>query len=178
MKKSRKNTNNMVSGMESSKEFRIGFLVHDVSRLRKTLFDLEMKPYGITDSQYWTLAEISRQKKLHNNEDIFQSDLSRQLDVGKSTICGLIDRLESSGFVMREADRNDRRSKRIVITKKGYEILDKMAVVGTNLNHATYKGISKKDMETTMAVLERMKAGVLQELMQKTGSSDSRNTGF
>lgn len=34
-----------------SPQFRIGFLVHDVSRMRRTLFDQEMKPLGITRSQ-------------------------------------------------------------------------------------------------------------------------------
>ena len=29
-------------------DFRIGFLVHDVSRMRRTLFDQAMKPLGIT----------------------------------------------------------------------------------------------------------------------------------
>lgn len=43
-----------------SPQFRIGFLVHDVSRMRRTLFDQEMKPLGITRSQWWVLAQLSR----------------------------------------------------------------------------------------------------------------------
>ena len=43
-----------------SSEFRIGFLVHDVSRLRQTVFDQAMKPHGVTRAQWWALAQLTR----------------------------------------------------------------------------------------------------------------------
>src|SRR3546814_1021835 len=81
------------AGKPSAKQFRFGFLVHDVSRMRRTLFDQVMKPLGITRSQWSVLAWLSR----GGNEGVMQVDLARQLDVGKVTIGGLIDRLEASG---------------------------------------------------------------------------------
>ena len=74
---------------------RIGFLVHDVSRMRRTLFDQSVKPLGITRAQWWALANLSR----HETEGMIQSDLARLLEVGKVTVGGLIDRLEGSGHV-------------------------------------------------------------------------------
>ena len=80
-------------------EFRIGFHVHDVSRMRRTLFDHEMKPLGITRSQWWALAQLSRSEGHDGGEGMLQTDLARILEVGKVTIGGLVDRLEASGFV-------------------------------------------------------------------------------
>lgn len=41
-------------------ELRFGYLIHDVSRLRRTLFDRWLLPPGITRSQWWVLAFLSR----------------------------------------------------------------------------------------------------------------------
>ena len=40
--------------------FRIGFLIHDVSRLRRTVVDKALRPIGVTRSQWWVLANLSR----------------------------------------------------------------------------------------------------------------------
>ncbi|MEQ8558211.1 MAG: MarR family transcriptional regulator [Henriciella sp.] len=136
-----------------AKPFRLGFLVHDVSRMRRTLFDSQMKPLGITRSQWSVLAWLSRGA----NEGVTQVDLARQLDVGKVTIGGLIDRLEVSGHVERRLDPADRRARRIFITKKGFVLIRQMQTVGTELNDSILADVSVKDRETTERVLARIK---------------------
>ena len=42
------------------REIRFGFLVHDVSRLRRIVVDRALKPLGITRSQWWVLSFLSR----------------------------------------------------------------------------------------------------------------------
>lgn len=141
-------------------EFRIGFHVHDVSRMRRTLFDLEMKPLGITRSQWWALAQLSRSEGHDGEEGMLQTDLARILDVGKVTIGGLIDRLAAAGFVRRKPDKTDRRAKRIVITKRGHEVLDQMVIVGRRLNLQILEGISERDIKTAERVLSKMKGNI------------------
>lgn len=141
-------------------DFRIGFYVHDVSRMRRTLFDHEMKPLGITRSQWWVLAQLSRTEGHVGGEGMLQTDLAKLLDVGKVTIGGLIDRLESSGFVERRPDRVDRRAKRLVVTAKGKKVLDQMVTVGRQLNLSVFEGISEKDIKTAEKVLARMKTNI------------------
>src|SRR2546430_13561329 len=87
-------------------DLRLGYLIHDVSRLRRMMFDRALAPLGITRSQWWVLAFISRKDGLP------QVQLANELDVGKVAVGALIDRLESSGFVIRQADPVDRRGKR------------------------------------------------------------------
>ena len=148
------------TGESGPKEFRIGFLVHDVSRMRRTLFDTAMKPLGITRSQWWALAQLSRSTALNENKDILQSDLARIMEVGKVTVGGLIDRLESSGFVVRVPDAHDRRAKRVSITKQGHEVLDRMVGVGHELNIQTLTGISPEELRTAEGVLAKMKVNI------------------
>jgi DNA-binding MarR family transcriptional regulator len=154
------------------KEFRIGFHVHDVSRMRRTLFDLAMKPLGITRSQWWALAQLSRSDGHDGGQGILQSDLARILEVGKVTIGGLIDRLEASGFVQRTADKVDRRARRIVITKDGRQVLDKMVVVGRRLNLDILDGISERDIRIAEVVLAKMKANIREKLAPLRGAGE------
>ena len=100
---------------------RLGYLIHDVSRLRRMMFDRELAPLGITRSQWWVLAFISRKDGLP------QTQLANELDVGKVALGALIDRLETSGFVVRQADPVDRRVKRVYLTRAGARISGKAA---------------------------------------------------
>ncbi len=36
----------------------LGFLVHDVARLRRTRLDAELRPLGITRAQRWMLIQL------------------------------------------------------------------------------------------------------------------------
>lgn len=139
-----------------AKPFRFGFLVHDVSRMRRTLFDDAMRPLGVTRSQWSVLATLSRV----GHGGMTQVDLSRHLDVGKVTIGGLIDRLEASGFVERRADPNDRRARRVYVTERGFEIISDMQKAGSKLNRSILAGVSPEDQRITEEVLAKVKANI------------------
>jgi DNA-binding MarR family transcriptional regulator len=139
---------------------RIGFLVHDVSRMRRTLFDQAVKPLGITRAQWWALANLSR----HETEGMIQSDLARLLEVGKVTVGGLIDRLEGSGHVERRPDPIDRRIKRIFITDRGYELIKLMTAVGRDLNAIILKGVPLDQVHIAEEVLHKMKDNMRERL--------------
>jgi DNA-binding MarR family transcriptional regulator len=152
-------------------DFRIGFLVHDVSRLRKTLFDQEMKHLEITRSQWWVLAQLSREGRA---EGMLQTELARVVDVGKVAIGGLINRLEAGGFVVRAVDKSDRRAQRVRITKLGHAVLEQMSSVGRRLNINTFADISEKDIATTERVLAAMKNNIKQMIEAPAGGNARR----
>lgn len=152
-------------------DFRIGFLVHDVSRLRKTLFDQEMKHLEITRSQWWVLAQLSREGR---TEGMLQTELAHIVDVGKVAIGGLISRLEAGGFVVRAVDKSDRRAQRVRITKLGHSVLEQMSSVGRRLNINTFADIPEKDIETTERVLAAMKDNIKQLIEAPAGGNERR----
>lgn len=92
---------------------RFGFLIHDVSRLRRVVVDRALKPLGITRSQWWVLAFLSRR------DGMTQTALASDLDLTKVAIGGLLDRMESAGFVERRADASDGRARRVYLTRAG-----------------------------------------------------------
>jgi DNA-binding MarR family transcriptional regulator len=138
-------------------ELRLGYLIHDVSRLRRTLFDKWLSPLGITRSQWWVLAFLSR------NDGMPQTELALELDVGKVALGALIDRLEQSGFVKRTPDPSDRRVKRIVLTRQSKTLLETLRERNSQFNKRILRGIAYEQLETTAETLRLMKHNLRDE---------------
>lgn len=105
----------MVRDLNTS--LRFGFLIHDVSRLRRVVVDRALKPLGITRSQWWVLAFLSRR------DGMTQTALAADLDLTKVAIGGLLDRMEAAGFVERRADQSDGRARRVYLTRTGAKMV-------------------------------------------------------
>src|ERR1700674_1825683 len=136
-------------------DLRLGYLIHDVSRLRRMMFDRALAPLGITRSQWWVLAFISRKDGLP------QTQLANELDVGKVGVGALIDRLESSGFVLRQADPVDRRVKRVFVTKQARGFLVKLRKETDKFNAQIARGLDGKALEGSGDALFAMKRNLL-----------------
>ncbi|WP_157219232.1 MarR family winged helix-turn-helix transcriptional regulator [Flavisphingomonas formosensis] len=139
-------------------QFRLGFLIHDVSRLRRTVIDKALKPLGITRSQWWVLSNLSR----NTSHEMMQTELANVLDIGKVALGGLLDRLEAGGYIERKADPADRRAKRIAMTAKGEEILEKMQEQGTELNRETLRDVTAEEIAIAEDIMHRMKKRLME----------------
>jgi MarR family transcriptional regulator, transcriptional regulator for hemolysin len=146
----------------------LGFLIHDVSRLRRTVVDKALRPLGVTRSQWWVLSSLSR----HQGSGLVQTELSRILDVGKVTLGGLIDRLEVRGYVRRRPLAGDRRAKRVLMTGKGARLLAQIHKVAKVVNAEIMTGISAGDVARVETVLRKMKDQLI-AMDAVPGSSDS-----
>lgn len=141
----------------ASSRAKFGFLIHDVSRMRRTFFDASLRPSGITRAQWWALGNISR----HADEGMIQTELARVLDIGKVSVGGgLIDRLESAELVYRQADKVHRRVKRIFIAERGYEVLGEISKVGERLDEILFADIDEADLDVAVKTIARIKANV------------------
>lgn len=138
--------------------FETGFLVHDVSRIRKKVVDEAVKPLGITRSQFWALVNIARYSK----EGIAQTELAKLMSVGKVSLGGLIDRMESSGLLERLPDPVDRRAKKVFMTDKGEELLHEIQAIALVINRKIMKGITDEQGKMLDSMLKIMKHNLLQ----------------
>ncbi len=136
-------------------ELRLGFLIHDVSRLRRSAFDRCLKPMSVTRSQWWVLAHLSRQ------DGMTQSQLAEELDLGKVAVGGLIDRLEKGGLLRREADATDRRVNRVFLQPTSKQLIAKMRKLNHRMNAQILAGISDAKLETSAVTLDAMKRNLL-----------------
>jgi MarR family transcriptional regulator for hemolysin len=144
-------------------KLRLGFLVHDVSRLRRKAIDRVLKPLGVTRSQWWVLAFLSRR------DGMPQVALAAELDLGKVALGGLIDRLEAADLVERLADHNDRRIKRVFLTKNGIKLISKMRAASAGAEGDILKGTDEVDLKATVRALRTMKENLLGLLGDEQG---------
>ena len=143
---------------------RLGFLMHDVSRLRRNVFDEFMKPMGLTRSQWWILAHLSR------HDGMIQSDLANVLDLGKAALGGLLDRLEATQLIERRADEKDRRVKRVYLTSKGAQAIADMREKSHEVSERILEGL---DVTARRALADHL-ALVKANLLAMRGESSGR----
>ncbi len=136
-------------------ELRLGFLIHDVSRLRRSAFDRCLKPLNVTRSQWWVLAYLSRE------DGMTQSQLAEELDLGKVAVGGLIDRLEKAGLLRRQADATDRRVNRVFLEPKSKQLIARMRKVSHRMNQQILEGLVDDRLESTALTLDAMKRNLL-----------------
>lgn len=140
---------------EENWDQRLGFLMHDVSRLRRVVFDNLMKPLGVTRSQWWVLAYLSR------HDGMAQSDLANMLELGKAALGGIIDRLEVSGFIIRNPDPVDRRIKRVFLTSLGKQTIKEMRGMSHEMSEDILLGLDNEERILLAAMLNKVKHNLL-----------------
>jgi MarR family transcriptional regulator, transcriptional regulator for hemolysin len=133
----------------------LGFLIHDVSRLRRTAFDRLMRSLGVTRSQWWVLAYLSR------SDGMTQTQLANILDLGKVALGGLIDRLEAGGWVLRRADSVDRRVRRIFLAPRTVDLFKGMHAAEAELGAKLLDGIGQQRAQELYDMLARMKQNLI-----------------
>ncbi|PKM80967.1 MAG: MarR family transcriptional regulator [Firmicutes bacterium HGW-Firmicutes-14] len=80
----------------------------------------------------FTVPQLMVMHEVYNYPGITLKELSEKMGLAKSTVCGIIDRLEARDAVTRTRDTNDRRSVRISLTPKVTELQDSLNVIRTN----------------------------------------------
>lgn len=146
---------------EENWDQRLGFLMHDVSRLRRTAFDGYVKPLKITRSQWWVLVYLAR------HDGMIQSDLAKLLELGKAALGSLIDRLEASGLVRRGADEADRRAKRIYLSTAGSQLIKEMQVRSHEMSERILDGLNDAERHSLVDLLSRVKHNLVTIVREK-----------
>lgn len=91
-------------------------IMQNLRRIFKAIQDYSQEissRFGITGPQLWAL------KTIFQNGSLSLGDLSKGMYLHRSTISGVIDRLEKKGYVLRDRDEEDRRVVKVRLTAKG-----------------------------------------------------------
>jgi DNA-binding MarR family transcriptional regulator len=131
---------------------RMGILISTIARLSRTRFEKAVVELGLTRPQWRTLNCIRYQ------EGINQSQLAEMLEVEQMTVTRQIDNLEALGWVERRADTNDRRSRKLYLTRKVNSMLDRINAMVDELHDEAYANISGRDLaqlEKTLLKIHR-----------------------
>ena len=88
----------------------IGYMLSDVARLIRTVFDRRVRDMGLTRAQWLVLTRVYRRP------GVSQTELADMLEIDRASAGRMIDRMERAGWVERRADDVDRRINRLFLT--------------------------------------------------------------
>ena len=127
-------------------------LCHQCYNLVFKCEDAVFAKVGLTTQQHMVLLAIK-----YINDPVTVSEVAHWLDRNPNGISTLVDRMEKDGLVKRSRDLRDRRSVRLVMTRKGKDILEQATMSGWELAQEILSCLSDEDMRTLNSFLERMR---------------------
>ena len=112
--------------------------------------DLRLRPFGLTEATWLPLVHIARAPAPPR-----QKDLAASMSLDGSSVVRLLDNLEAAGLIQRH-EGEDRRAKIIRLTSRGRTIADQVEAVARRVRSDALAGLSDKDIETTVRVLNHV----------------------
>lgn len=115
-------------------------------------FQAEMEAIGcdMTPVQYSALAAIAE------NSGMDQATLAREIAVDRTTIMGVVDRLESKGLITRPVSVHDRRARELATTSGGRAMLERCHVAVARAQEAIVRGLSDGEREDLLRLLRKV----------------------
>ena len=92
-----------------------------------------------------------------DGEDVFQRDLEEEFFIRRSTATNILQLMERNGFIIRQPVDYDARLKKLVLTEKAVALHKQIEKNIDETERAATKGISKQELATFLAVIDKMK---------------------
>ncbi len=130
----------------------IGFLLAKVHQRGFALFKEPLDTYGMTPRQFSLLAFLWQE------DGLSQADLSAKSQIDRSTLGGLIDRLEKDGLVARLPDPDDRRAYRICLTARGKSLEKELCEIARSVQEKFIAVITHEERDTLLQLLKKLRS--------------------
>lgn len=134
-----------------------GFLISQIKQLQGRTFEKMLKESGI---DAFNGAQGRILYVLWERESLTISEIGHLTSLAKTTLTGMLDRMEESGLVERTADKKNRRQVIISITDKARKYKEEYDSVSDRMNELFYKGFK----EDEVAVFEEMLRHIIRNL--------------
>jgi MarR family transcriptional regulator for hemolysin len=135
----------------------IGYMLSDVARLIRTIFDRRVRDIGLTRAQWLVLTRVYRRP------GVSQTELSEMLEIDRASAGRMIDRMERNGWVERRPDRGDRRINRLHLTDEARKVHAAMWAIAESTVDDALSPLSATEREQYTELTAKVK-GRLQNL--------------
>ena len=132
-------------------ERELAFLLVDAGRKLNDAYDLNMKPLGLTRSQWRVVAYVSR------TPGVSQTELAESIECSRMAITSLLDRMQAKGLVERREVENDRRVRAVFLTDKGSALVRRMNKTAVRVLEQVFAGTTQRDRQQLHELLETLK---------------------
>jgi len=136
-----------------SQRQRFSILLHQTASLWRTVLDRRLKPLGFSQASWRTLLVLTR-----SPEGCNQTRLAERLGIEAPTLVRLLDRMEGQGWVSRQPDPADRRSKQVVLTPASLALAADIEAAVEEVRRELLAGLSPEQLEAAIALLDGVRA--------------------
>lgn len=119
-----------------------GFLVSQVKQLQGRVFERMLRQSGV---DAFNGAQGRILYVLWEHESLTISEIGRFTSLAKTTLTGMLDRMEESGLVKRTPDTQNRRQIIVSITEKAKEYRQAYDRVSDRMNTLFYQGFTESE---------------------------------
>lgn len=127
-----------------------GHLIRRLQQIAVTMFLEETAAFDITPVQYAALAAI----RAHPGID--QLRLANAIGFDRTTIGGVVERLEAKGLITRETGAADRRTKRLHLVAAGQQLLKDMSAAAERAQERILEGLDPREKKLFIEMLSRL----------------------
>ena len=92
----------------------------------------------------------------NKDRDVFQRDLEEVLNLRRATISNILKKMEANEYIVRETDKKDLRSKKIILTDLAIKRYQKGLNHLRDIEKIATKDIEKKDLEIFNDIIDKM----------------------
>lgn len=128
----------------------VGYLLKDVSSRYVARFERHAGQVSLTLTQCKVLVHLSR------NEGASQARLCELTDVEPMMMVRILDRMEADKILERRPDPQDRRARRLYLTRKAAALLGEIDRIMEVTRSEIFAGVSKADRDAFLKVLEHI----------------------
>ena len=128
----------------------VGYLLKDVSNRYVARFERHAEQVSLTLTQCKVLVHLSR------NEGASQARLCELTGVEPMMMVRILDRMEADKILERRPDPQDRRARRLYLTRKAAPLLDEIDRIMEVTRSEIFAGVSKADRDAFLKVLEHI----------------------
>jgi MarR family transcriptional regulator, lower aerobic nicotinate degradation pathway regulator len=129
----------------------VGFLLAKAYQRACALFKEEFDRYEVTPQQFGLLAFLWRE------DGISQTELSARSQIDRTTMGGIIDRLEKEGLIERRNHPDDRRAYQIFLTSKGKSVEKELCALADRVQDKVSAPLTADEPATFLRLLEKLR---------------------
>ena len=133
----------------------VGKELRNICNKMKRLVDertANCKPASLTGMQGWIMGYIAA----NEGRDIFQKDVEKEFDIRRSTASGILQLMETNGYLIRQPVLRDGRLKKLVLTAKAMEIHDRISEQILRTENQLVWDFTEEEKAELMRLLRKM----------------------
>jgi DNA-binding MarR family transcriptional regulator len=143
----------MIGGMQWMEETQGGFLITQIKQIQGRIFERLLGSAGIME---FNGAQGRILYVLWQADNLPIIELSKRTGLAKTTLTGMLDRMEIQGYVVRVPDKSDRRQLRIALTDKSKGLQAAYNRVSEQMSALFYRGFAREEIQAFESALKRI----------------------